>query len=136
MALLGNKAKLEIGDVSKTTVGRLTSIGAFEQTREKVDVTAIEDEHKKYIPGGTIDTADIAIEGFYEKGDEGQEAMVTAFANKSIETFTITYSDGATLEIKGFITNLTTIGEASIDEALGFSATIAVSEAPTLTLAE
>lgn len=135
MALLGNKAKLEIGDITKKLVGRLTSIGAFEQTVAKVEATALEDEHKVYIPGGLIDTTDIAIEGRYEKGDEGQLAMATAFANKSIETFTITYSDGAKLEVKGFLTNLTVIGQATSDETLAFAATIAISEAPTYTAA-
>jgi hypothetical protein len=135
MAELGNKAKLEIGSPTKKIVGRLTSIGAFEQTVAKVDVSALEDNHKQYIPGGIIDTTDIAIEGLYKKGDEGQAAMVTAFTNKSIETFTITWSDGAKLEVKGFLTNLTLIGQATSDETLAFAATIAPSEAPTFTAA-
>ena len=133
MATLGNKAKLEIGDTTKTTVGRITSIGGIEQSVAKVDVSAHEDVHTKYIPGGIIETSDISIEGFYEKGDEGQAAMATTFASKSIETFTITYLDGAMFVVKGFIQSLKQIGDSANDEGLPFSATIVVSEAPTYT---
>lgn len=131
--LLGNKAKLEIGDTTKTLVAKLTNIGAVEQTRAKVPVTALEDEHEQNAPGGVVSTGDISIEGFYVKGDEGQLAMSTSFASGKIDTFTVTYSDGAIWVLKGFITNLTVIGEATNDEGLPFAATIAVSEAPEFT---
>lgn len=133
MAILGNKATLELGDITTTVVGRVNSVGGVEQSIGKVDVSALEDVHRKYVPGDIVDTSDIAIEGFYEKGDEGQLAMATAFASKAIETFTITYSDGAMFVLKGFIQALTQIGESGIDEGLPFSATIVVSEEPTYT---
>lgn len=128
MATLGNLTTLKIGSI---LVGELTNIGQIEQTLGKVDVTTLNDTHRKYIPGGVKDTNDISIEGNYEKSEVGQVAMKTAYANKTTDTYIITFPTGATWTVKGFITNLVILGGAEVnDTTLNFTATIAVSEEP------
>jgi Lambda phage tail tube protein, TTP len=127
MATLGRKTTIKINN---QLVGKLTSIGEVEQTAGKVDVTTLDDDHRRYIPG-LKDTSDIPIEGQYVKGETGQVAMKEAYKNQTIDDYVVTFPSGATWTFKGFITSLVSAGSAEVDDTvLSFSATIAVDGEP------
>jgi predicted secreted protein len=120
------------------TVAGLTAINGIELTMDTVDVTTHQssNSYKEYI-AGLIDAGEVGIEGLFDATDtDGQQAMMTDFNGRTSRAAIITFpaSTGTTWSFTGFITNIK-IGDAPIDGAIPFSATIKPTGKPTFAVA-
>lgn len=129
MTQTGLKTTLKIGQV---LVGNVTEIGTPEVTTDSIETTTLDDDFRKYTPG-LSDAGDISISGYYIKGNAGQTALRTAQKNKTIDTYVIDFPNGVKWTIQGFITSLKAVGDANLDDVLGFDCTIKVNGEPVLT---
>lgn len=125
--------KLKKGEV---VIGSLTSISPPEKSADTVDITTLDsaDGYKKFIQG-MKDAGEVTVAGYYDSEDAGQTALDTAFESGAEETYTIEFpaAIGASFSFPGIVTNVK-IGEANLDDPLGFEATLKVSGKPTLTV--
>jgi len=118
------------------TVGELTRIGSVSLTVTKVDATtlATPDEYKEYIPG-LIDPGDVEIEGWLAPDDAGQKILLVDMNERTEQDWIIAFPtsiSSAKWEGKGYCTGYTA-GDATPEGMVPFSATIAISNKPTLT---
>lgn len=128
MAEKGLDATYSIGS---TEVGELFNIVLPELTKEAVDVSVLKDKWRKYRSNDLRDGGEVTLEGYYKKGDTGQTALKTAFdSDIETESHVIELANGAKVTFSGIITALKPIGDANLDDTLGFSATIKVSGQP------
>ncbi|MCK9518049.1 MAG: hypothetical protein M0R74_03315 [Dehalococcoidia bacterium] len=116
------------------TVAKLKSIGGIELSLDTVDVTTHDsaDSYKEFIPG-LIDAGEISLEGLFDYTDTtGQHAMLTDMNARESKTAVITFptATGATWTFTGYITKLK-IGDAPVDDAIPFTASIKVTGKPT-----
>ena len=114
-------------------VAGLNAINGIEITAETVDVTTHDSEgaFKEFLPG-FLDAGEVSLEGFFDPEDTtGQQAMLTDALARKIEECVITFpaSTGATWTFDGLITAIK-IGDAPVDNAIPFSATIKPSGQP------
>lgn len=120
------------------TVAKLTAINGIELTADMVDVTTHQsaDGYKEQIPG-LLDAGEVALEGLFEYTDTtGQQAMMTDFNSKTSRTGVITFpaATGASWSFTGYITKIK-IGDAPVDGAIPFSASIKPTGKPTFAVA-
>lgn len=123
---------------NSVTVAELSAINGIEISVDSVDVTTHEsaDSFKEYLPG-LLDAGDVTLEGFFDYTDTtGQQAMLTDAYARTSRTGVITFpsATGTTWTFTGFITNIK-IGDAPVDNAIPFEATIKVTGKPTLAVA-
>lgn len=116
-------------------VAGINAINGIELSVETVDVTTHDspDSYKETI-AGLIEAGDVSIEGFFKQGDSnGQLAMLTDLNARTPRTASIIFpaSTGTTWSFAGLITALK-IGDAPVDGAIPFTATIKPTGKPTL----
>lgn len=120
------------------TVAGLTAINGIELSVDTVDVTTHQssDNYKETMPG-LIDPGEVSIEGFFDYTDtSGQQAMLTDLNSRTGRTAVITFpaATGTTWTFTGYITALK-IGDAPIDGAIPFTATIKPTGKPVFAIA-
>jgi len=120
------------------TVAGLTAINGIEISVDTVDVTTHQssDYYKEVLPG-LIDPGEVSLEGFFDYTDTtGQQAMLTDLNSRTSRTAIITFpsATGTTWTFTGYVTALK-IGDAGIDGAIPFSATIKPTGKPTFAVA-
>lgn len=118
-------------------VAALNAINGIETTVDTAEVTTHDsaDAYKEFLPG-LLDAGDVSLEGFFEPTDAtGQYAMLTDMNARQIRACVITFpaSTGATWTFNGLITNIK-IGDAPVDGAIPFNATIKVSGKPSFAI--
>lgn len=87
MAKAGNTTTLKIG---ATTVGEVKKISPIGSKRDEIDVTTLSSAAKEFILG-MADFGTVTVTINWYPGDAGQTAIRTAFANQTIDTYTITF---------------------------------------------
>lgn len=117
------------------TIGKLSSIGAVAPTADELDVTTLDTTggYKSFLQGFK-DGGSVECTGYMAYGNAGQVAVVTAFNSGTTQEVEIEYPDGTTVSFNGYVSGYS-IGDASVDGAVGFSATIRVAGAVTVTAA-
>lgn len=120
--------------VDDKLVGSLTSITPPEMSSETTDVTDLSnsDGYKEFL-GGFKDGGEVGLEGYMDGEDEGQQAMHDAFEGQELHDCKIVFpaAIGKEWTFKGIITKFKA-GDASVTDALKFSAGVKVSGKPTL----
>lgn len=123
---------LEIGDPA-VAVAHLKSIGSPEQSKETIDVTALDSEgnYREYIDSYR-DAGELSVSGFFDFRDEGQKAIRDAYDAEGAIPFVIRYPKVISAEwhFNGIVTSYKITSEEG--DAIGFDATIKLSGKPTL----
>lgn len=134
------KATRALGTVLKKdnqVIGGLTSIGGIEITADTMDVTTLESDggYRDFI-GTFKDGGEVPVEGYFRPEDAGQLAMQTSLDAGQPEDYTIEFptTPKATWAFKGVVIGFK-VGDAEVDGAIAFGATIKVSGRPELTIA-
>lgn len=120
------------------TVAELTAINGIELTASTVDVTTHQssDYYTEFLPG-ILTAGDVTLEGNFDYTDTtGQHAMITDFNARTSRTAVITFpaSTGTTWTFTGYITSIK-VGDAPIDGAIPFTATVKPTGKPTFAVA-
>lgn len=127
---------LKIGSPAKA-VAHLKSIGSPQQTKETIEVTALDSEgnYREYIPGYR-DGGEITFSGYFDFKDEGQKAIRDAYDAEEAEDFKIVYPKriGAEWDFKGVVTSYNF--PADEGGAIGFEFTVKVSGKPVLSASD
>lgn len=123
---------------NNVAVAGLNTINGIEITAETVDVTAHDSPgaFKEFITG-FLDAGEVSLEGFFDPEDTtGQQAMLTSALAREIKECVITFpaSTGTTWTFNGLITAIK-IGDAPVDGAIPFSASIKPSGQPVFAVA-
>ena len=115
-------------------IGVLTSINAPEVSADTIDITTLDtsDGYRSFIQG-LRDGGEISISGYFDSADAGQVALKTALDAGTVDAYTITFpaTIGATWTFSGIVTKFKT-GEATLEDPLGFEATLKISGKPNL----
>lgn len=123
---------------NNVSVAGLTAINGIELTTATANVSnhLSADGFEEFLPG--MHTAgDVSIEGFFDYADTtGQQAMITDHNAGTSRTAIITFptATGTTWTFTGYITNIK-VGDAGLDGAIPFSATIKPTGKPTFAVA-
>ncbi len=117
-------------------VGEVTRIGSVTLTATKVDATTLgsADTYKEYIPG-MIDPGDVELEGWLDPDDAGQVALITDLNARTEQAWIITFPAGISSAVwngNGYCVGFSA-GDATGEGLVPFTATIALSNKPTLT---
>ncbi len=117
-------------------IGEITRIGPVTLTIAKQDATTLAspDAHKEYLPG-LIDPGDLEIEGWLDPDDAGQILILVDFNARTEQAWLITFPaaiSGAVWGGNGYCIGFTA-GDATPEGLVPFTATIALSNKPTLT---
>lgn len=123
---------------SGVDVGGLTTINGISISVDSTEVTTHDstDAYKEFLPG-LIDAGEVGIEGYFDHTDTtGQQAMLADTNSRSSEACVITFptTKATTWTFTGFITSIK-IGDAPVDGAIPFSATIKVTGKPVFAVA-
>lgn len=123
---------------NSVTVGGLTAINGVSISVGSTEVTTHDssDAYKEFIPG-MIDAGEVSIEGYFDHTDTtGQQAMLSDTNSRTSRAGIITFptAKATTWTFTGFITSIK-IGDAPVDGAIPFSATIKVTGKPTFAVA-
>ena len=115
-------------------IGALTSIGEIAPDSEELDATTL-DSVGGYREFSLVfkDSGDVALSGYYDKTDLGQQALIAGYGTGNVNAVVITFpstAGGATFSayVKSF-----TLGAADVDGIVGFGATLHISGAVTAT---
>ncbi len=116
------------------TIGALTSIGEITPDSEELDATTLDsqDGYREFLQGFK-DSGEVTLSGYYDKTDDGQQALITGYGNGEVKAVVITFPNatgGATFQayVKSF-----TLGAADVDGIVGFGATLRISGVVTAT---
>ena len=116
------------------TIGALTSIGEITPDSEELDATTLDSQggYREFLQGFK-DSGEVTLSGYYDKADDGQQALITGYGNGEVKAVVITFPNsngGATFNayVKSF-----TLGAADVDGIVGFGATLRISGAVTAT---
>lgn len=111
---------------SQVAVGKLTSIGKVSPEAEEIDVTTLDSPggYREYVQGYK-DAGSVSLEGFHDRGDEGQEVLVAAFDSGKAGDCVIEFSGGAKATFKAYVKSYT-LGSAEVDGAVGFGAQLRI----------
>jgi predicted secreted protein len=85
----------------------------------------------KEFVAGLIDAGEFNIEGNHIAADAGQQALLTHLVARDARAVTITWPDASTLKGNVYCTKYAA-GEAKVDGALPFSATLKWASSPTM----
>lgn len=128
----GTKLKIGSGATPKA-VAHLSNIGGPNQSRESIDVTALDSTsgYREFV-GGFKDGGEVSLQGFFDYEDAGQQAVYAAFDGEGVEDFVIEFPQriGAKWTFSGVVTAFEVTSE--VGNAVGFSATVKVSGKPVL----
>ena len=125
---------LKVGtSTSAVAVGGLKSISGVELSAENIDVTDLANStgYRSVLPSFK-DGGEVALEGFFDGDDAGQEALYELMADGDSDTFVITFPTaiGKKWTFTGIVTKFAT--GFDVDDAVTFSCTVKVSGAPVL----
>lgn len=129
MATLTDKTKLyALYNGSREEIGAVDSIGdiGFGEADE-IEVTPLNtpDGYKQYIQG-LKDSGTLTIGGFKVPSDSGQQALRALFADGTVTTFTVEFSDGSIATFSAFVKKFN-FTEISVSSALKWSVDLRVS---------
>ena len=109
-------------------IGALTSIGEITPDSEELDATTLDssDGYREFLQGFK-DSGEVTLSGYYDKDDDGQQALITGYGNGEAKAVSIAFPNatgGATFQayVKSF-----TLGAADVDGIVGFGATLRIS---------
>ena len=124
--------KLQIG---ATAIAELTDIGGLDISADTIDTTSLDavGSFKTFIQG-LKDGGEVQISGFFNPGDAGNAALMTAYSNGTVDSYTILFpsSLGASWTFTGVMVGYKT--DVKLADAVSFEAKIKVSGQPTLGL--
>jgi len=110
------------------TIGALTSIGEITPDSEELDATTLDSQggYREFLQGFK-DSGEVTLSGYYDKDDDGQQALITGYGNGEAKAVSIAFPNstgGATFQayVKSF-----TLGAADVDGIVGFGATLRIS---------
>ena len=114
-------------------IAQLTAINGVSVSAETVDVSTHQSTsaYREFLVG-MLDAGEVTLEGTYSSADTtGQHAMFVDMAARESKTAIITFpsATGSTWTFTGLITSLK-IGDAGLDNAIPFSATIKITGVP------
>lgn len=117
----------------QTTIGRLRSIGEIKADSDAIDVTTLDaqDGYKQYIQGYK-DMGEVTVEGFFDADNAGQTCLRSLYASGGITPFTVTFPDQSRASFTAFVKGYS-LGAASVDGAIAFSAVLRLTGGVTLT---
>ena len=115
------------------TVGALRSISEIRADSEALDVTTLDAAGgcKTYIQG-LKSMGEVTLEGFFEGNNAGQAALRGLYAAGAAVPFTVTFPDGSAVSFSAFVRAFS-IGAASVDGAVRFSAVLRLTGGVTVT---
>ncbi|MFZ3132763.1 MAG: phage tail tube protein [Desulfosporosinus sp.] len=117
-----------------TNIGILTNIVPPEGSADTVDTTTLDtaDGYRTFIQG-MRDGGEVTLQGYFDVTDAGQVAMKTALDAGTVDSYTITSPTtiGAALIFDAIVTKWK-VGEANLDDVVGFEVTLKVSGKTTL----
>lgn len=133
-ALSGVGVSFSIGGVA---IAEITSLECPTLEAEPIEVTSLDSAggYREYI-NGFKDSGEVKIEGNFYPGDAGQAALKTAFENRTLSEFLITFPTAmaATWDFDGTVIEYSVSAEA--DEAISFECKIKVSGQTNLNLTQ
>lgn len=105
-------------------IGCLRSIGEIKADSDVIDVTTLDapDGYKTYMQGYK-DLGEMTAEGFFDAANAGQAALRALYQSGSAVPFTVSFPDGSAAAFTAFVKSIS-LGAASVDGAVGFSATL------------
>jgi len=117
-------------------IGEVTRIGSVTLTVSKQDATTLAspDAHKEYLPG-LIDPGDVDLEGWLDPDDAGQVLLLADMNARTEQAWIITFPVGVSSAVwngNGYCIGFSA-GDATPEGLVPFTATIALSNKPTLT---
>jgi len=117
-------------------IGEVTRIGSVTLTVSKQDATTLvsPDSYKEYLPG-LIDPGDVELEGWLDPDDAGQKLILADMNARTEQDWIITFPVGVSSAVwngKGYCTGFSG-GDATPEGLVPFTASIALSNKPTLT---
>ena len=114
------------------TIEDLTSIGEFGVESEEIDVTTLDSTggYKEFI-GGFKDAGEMTLAG-YTKSENNIAALKALADSQAVESWIITFTDGAKWEFDGFVKAFKE-GESAIDGVRNFTGSIRISGEPEYT---
>lgn len=120
-------------NINSKAVGELTSIGAPSMSADTIDVTTLDsvDGFRDFI-AGLKDGGEVPLSGLFDGENEGQQELLTAFyaGTKSPCTIVFPTAIGYTWTFNAVVTAIG--GDAELENAVSFEATLKVSGKPTL----
>jgi predicted secreted protein len=127
--LVKTKSGSELVDL---TIADLTKIGEIGVESDEIDVTSLDspDDFKEFIAGAK-DAGEVSLEGFI-KSENNVDAMYSLALARTVEAWTITAPNGSVWTFNALVKSFKE-GEATVDGARAFTATLRVSGAPTYT---
>ncbi|MBQ9263739.1 MAG: hypothetical protein IJ189_05950 [Clostridia bacterium] len=116
----------------ETTIGCLRSISEIKADSDAIDVTTLDaaDGCKTYIQGYK-DLGEVTIEGFHDKGNDGQTLLRSLYQSGQAVPFTVTFPDTSAVSFTAFVKSHA-LGAASVDGAVGFTAVLRLTGGVTL----
>lgn len=135
MATRGLGTILEMGaDTAIKKVAGLTEIGGLELSADTIDVTTLDSDggYREFI-GGFKDGGEVPVGGYFDPTvGQGQKELYDAFESGAVQDFNIKFPPSlkASWKFKGVVTGFKT--NTSLEDPVGFEATIKVSGKPSL----
>ena len=116
----------------QVTVGKVVSIGEIGGDSQEIDVTTLDSQggYREYAQGYK-DAGSLAVQGYHDKSDAGQAALIAAYASGAEQACEIAFPDGTTVTFQAFVKGYT-IGAAEVDQAVAFGAKLRVTGAVTV----
>lgn len=105
-----------------TRIGSLRSISEIKADSEAVDVTTLDDDCKTYVQG-VKDMGEVTVEGFFDANNAGQTALRALYQSGEKVPFTVTFPDASAAIFTAFV-KAWSLGAASVDGAVGFTAVL------------
>jgi hypothetical protein len=115
-------------------ITRLKRIGIGGIKTDTIDISAMDSEDwMEFLPKSLADPGDITFEVNYDGGTTAGnfDTLETAIENKTIQTWTITFSDLSTWAAPGVLTSLSVSNP--LDDVVTVTGTIGVTGTPTFT---
>lgn len=115
-----------------TVIGLLRSIGEIKMDSDAVDVTTLDAAGgcKSFIQGYK-NPGEVTVEGFFDAANAGQQKLRALYASGAVVPFTVTFPDASAATFQAFVKSHS-IGAASVDGAVGFSAVLKLTGGVTL----
>jgi predicted secreted protein len=122
--------KIEFGAAE---IKSLSSIGEVSVDSDEQDVTTLDSPggYREFLQGFK-DSGEVALSGFYDSTDAGQQALITAYGTGTPAATVITLPSAAgTVSFNSYVKSYA-VGAAEVDGAVGYSATLRITGAVTV----
>ena len=110
------------------TIGALTSIGEITPDSEELDATTLDsgDGYREFLQGFK-DSGEVTLSGYYDKDDDGQQALIDGYGTGGAKTVAIAFPDqSGSATFQAYVKSYT-LGAADVDGIVGFGATLRIS---------